>query len=111
VIYQSEKRLGGIRLCPVPGSSFIVDDICRADKGAVSSAARRESAPSHRQPQRAETLIIYTDKGSRGRLRITGSIKIEMIIKEYCGLILNIKLTTLEYPETGGVNCGRNRFL
>jgi hypothetical protein len=61
--------LSGIGLYPVPGNSFIVDDIVAGtDKGSGRSSAAFDVKvlPTHGQPQKGlETLIVYTDKGGK----------------------------------------------
>lgn len=69
ILLGPKDSSSGIGLYPVPGNSFIVDDIVAGtDEGSGRSSAAFDVKvlPSRGQPQKGlETLIIYTDKGGK----------------------------------------------
>ena len=69
ILLGPKDGLSGIGLYPVPGNSFIVDDIVAGtDKGSGKSSAAFDVKvlPSGGQLQKGlETLIVYTDKGGK----------------------------------------------
>lgn len=69
VLLGPKDSMSGIGLYPVPGNSFIVDDIVvGTDEGSgrISAAFDVKVLPSQGQPQKGlETLVVYTDKDGK----------------------------------------------
>ncbi len=69
VLLGQKDSSSGIGIYPVPGNSFIVDDIVIGtdeESGRSSAALDVKVLPSQEQPQMGlETLVVYTDKDGK----------------------------------------------